>query len=293
MYLYTDFDRQFVRARAMQFRDQLPAHVDPASVANLRVVRGDGTVLSVTGDLRAAGGGALGGAAAAIAALFGTGLELIDPEEATQQQKVMARLAIILAGTSAAQGDAARTADGFANQLKRLLVIFTYNRFLERYRQNAIDLGNDIILASRELARKNFGWHLRAFAATVVAWCCKFLVLMALINGIVPEMDLSFENQSLLFSRVTAMLVIMAFSPTPGGSGFAEYVFGGFLSDFVPKGIALVIATIWRLMAYYSYLLAGAIILPAWIQTHIHLPSLKKSSEDKSGGTPPENKIHP
>jgi uncharacterized protein (TIRG00374 family) len=179
------------------------------------------------------------------------------------------------------------------NQLKRLLVIFTYNRFLKRYRQNAIDLGNDIILASKELARKNFGWHLRAFSATVVAWCCKFLVLMALINGIVPEMDLSLENQSLLFSRVTAMLVIMAFSPTPGGSGFAEYVFGGFLSDFVPKGIALVIATIWRLMAYYSYLLAGAIILPAWIQTHIHLPSLKKSSEDKSGNPPPENKVHP
>lgn len=46
--------------------------------------------------------------------------EGIDPKTATEQQKVMARLNIILAGTTAAQGDAIRTADGFANQMKRL-----------------------------------------------------------------------------------------------------------------------------------------------------------------------------
>lgn len=44
----------------------------------------------------------------------------IDPTVATEQQKVMARLSIILAGTSAAQGDATRTAGSFANQVKAL-----------------------------------------------------------------------------------------------------------------------------------------------------------------------------
>lgn len=44
----------------------------------------------------------------------------IDPKAATDQQKVMARLNIILAGTTAAQGDATRTAGSFANQMKRL-----------------------------------------------------------------------------------------------------------------------------------------------------------------------------
>jgi len=44
----------------------------------------------------------------------------IDPKTATDTQKVMARLNIILAGTTAAQGDAQRTAGSFANQLKRL-----------------------------------------------------------------------------------------------------------------------------------------------------------------------------
>ncbi len=42
----------------------------------------------------------------------------IDPKKATEQQKVFARLAIIMAGTTAAQGDALRTSAGFANSLK-------------------------------------------------------------------------------------------------------------------------------------------------------------------------------
>ena len=37
----------------------------------------------------------------------------LDPKNATEQQKVMARLAIIMRGTTAAQGDAARSAGSF------------------------------------------------------------------------------------------------------------------------------------------------------------------------------------
>ena len=43
-----------------------------------------------------------------------------DVKKLTEVQKVQARLNIILAGTTAAQGDAIRTSDGFANQMKRL-----------------------------------------------------------------------------------------------------------------------------------------------------------------------------
>ena len=44
----------------------------------------------------------------------------IDPRVATDQQKVFARLNIILDGTTAAQGDAIRSADSYANSIKRL-----------------------------------------------------------------------------------------------------------------------------------------------------------------------------
>lgn len=47
----------------------------------------------------------------------------MDPKAATDQQKVLARLAIIMRGTTAAQGDAQRSAGSFANQMKRLRAV--------------------------------------------------------------------------------------------------------------------------------------------------------------------------
>lgn len=44
----------------------------------------------------------------------------IDPKVATEAQKAMARFQLILQGTTAAQGDAIRTSDSFANQWKKL-----------------------------------------------------------------------------------------------------------------------------------------------------------------------------
>ena len=35
------------------------------------------------------------------------------------------------------------------------------------------------------------------------------------------------------------------------------------------KGIGLVVALLWRGMAYYGYLLLGAIVVPNWIRTHL------------------------
>lgn len=49
----------------------------------------------------------------------------LDPKVATDQQKVMARLNIIMKGTTAAQGDAERTAGSFANQMKALQGVVT------------------------------------------------------------------------------------------------------------------------------------------------------------------------
>lgn len=51
--------------------------------------------------------------------------EGIQPKNATEQEKVFARLAIIFRDTSVAQGDAIRTADGFANSTKGLLGAIT------------------------------------------------------------------------------------------------------------------------------------------------------------------------
>ena len=61
---------------------------------------------------------------------------------------------------------------------------------------------------------------------------------------------------------------MMLVSPTPGGSGFAEYVFKEFLSSYIPVGGGIALALLWRLISYYPYLLIGAIVIPKWINKH-------------------------
>jgi len=75
------------------------------------------------------------------------------------------------------------------------------------------------------------------------------------------------------------MFMTIMFSPSPGGAGIIELVFGGFLSDYVPKGISLIVATIWRLVTYYSYLIAGVIIVPNWLNKILRDRALKKKSD--------------
>ncbi|MCB0552457.1 MAG: flippase-like domain-containing protein [Phaeodactylibacter sp.] len=151
--------------------------------------------------------------------------------------------------------------------MKRVLVGFTRIPFLKRYRRQAVALGNDMIIASWQLKQQDLAFHLSAFLATMVAWSCRFLLLNCLIIGFVSTIPLDFWTQFELYARLETMFVIIAFSPTPGGAGFVEILFGGFLSDYVVNPTtATVISTIWRLLAYYAYLLAGAVIIPNWIR---------------------------
>ncbi|MEM1326100.1 MAG: lysylphosphatidylglycerol synthase transmembrane domain-containing protein [Bacteroidota bacterium] len=154
----------------------------------------------------------------------------------------------------------------FPRRIKQFLVGATYIRFLRRYRSDAIELGNDMMAASLQLKKQNWRFHVGSFLATVTAWSCRFLILGVLITGFVALIPLDFLTQFALFARLETMFVIIAFSPTPGGAGFVEVLFGGFLTDYVQDDTsAIVISTIWRLITYYSYLIAGAIIIPNWI----------------------------
>jgi len=148
---------------------------------------------------------------------------------------------------------------------------------LRRYRQGAIDLGNDMIVASKELAKQRWPFHIKAFLATATAWSCRFLLLNCLIIGLMKGVPTDLWSQGELYARLETMFVIIAFSPTPGGAGFVEIVFSGFLSDYVTsETLSTVIATIWRLLTYYSYLLIGAIIIPNWIRTVINQRKTRK-----------------
>jgi hypothetical protein len=62
------------------------------------------------------------------------------------------------------------------------------------------------------------------------------------------------------------MWVIMLISPTPGGSGIAEYAFSVYLEEFIPRGLDGSLALLWRLVSYYPYLIIGVVLLPRWVR---------------------------
>lgn len=156
-------------------------------------------------------------------------------------------------------------------QIKRLLFWVSGLRFLRRFRKKWIELGNEMVIASRELRKKRWPFHLSAFLATATAWSCRFILLNCLIIAFIQGISLDFWTQFGLYARLETMFVIIAFSPTPGGAGFVEVLFGGFLTDYVTNETrATVISTLWRLLSYYSYLLAGAIVIPNWIRQRLN-----------------------
>jgi len=155
-------------------------------------------------------------------------------------------------------------------QLKKFFQWCTSFGWLRKYQPAATKLGEDIIIASNEMKREKWNFHLTAFLSTATTWSCRFLLLNCLIIAIVATTPIDLSTQVGLYSRLETMFVIMAFSPTPGGAGFAEFVFGGFLSDYVPTGISLIIAFMWRGLTYYAYLFAGVIVVPNWIRNIIN-----------------------
>jgi len=65
------------------------------------------------------------------------------------------------------------------------------------------------------------------------------------------------------------MWLILLMSPTPGGTGVAEFAFEGFLTDFIPLGLAASLAILWRFISYWPYIFIGVIVLPKWLKrTH-------------------------
>lgn len=80
-----------------------------------------------------------------------------DPKTLTDQQKVMARLNIIMEGTTAAQGDAIRSAGSFANQMKALKATFL---------DTAANIGSVFLpMATKSLKMINMGIKVVVFSA--------------------------------------------------------------------------------------------------------------------------------
>jgi len=139
-------------------------------------------------------------------------------------------------------------------------------KWLKRWKENLSQIGDDVVKTAKEVSEENLFFHFKSFIATCGAWITRFLAINCLIIALIPETPLDSFTQYLLYGRAEIMHSITQFSPTPGGAGVMEYLFGGFFTDYIPKGIAFLVALLWRIITYYPYLIIGVIIIPNWIR---------------------------
>lgn len=149
--------------------------------------------------------------------------------------------------------------------LKYLLLWIFKLPLIKKWRQKANEWGDDLVQASKEFKHWHFKKWLQAFGATFFSWTARYWVVNTLIITFFGIKWLGFDEHLLVFGKQLVMWIMMIISPTPGGSGFAEYVFKEFLGAFIPAGTGIAIALIWRMVSYYPYLFIGAIIVPKWI----------------------------
>jgi len=143
---------------------------------------------------------------------------------------------------------------------KRVIIGLFSTKLLIRWQKKAIKVGEDVVITSSEIKGKSKGFWIKAIGATFISWTARFLVVNFLIMAFVGGGD-----QLLIYSRQLIMWVILLISPTPGGSGIAEYILPKFLGQWMGN-FGNEIALVWRLISYYSYLIFGAIVLPLWLK---------------------------
>ncbi len=144
---------------------------------------------------------------------------------------------------------------------------------LRKWRYQAAQAGDDIITTSAEMKSKPAIFWIRAYLSTWFSWTARFWVVNFLILSITPV-----GQHFLIYARQLVMWVIMLISPTPGSSGVAEFLFSDFLGDFIPVGLTVAVALLWRILSYYPYIIIGAFVLPAWLKRVYNLHLIKKSA---------------
>jgi len=152
--------------------------------------------------------------------------------------------------------------------LKWLLLWIFKLPIIRRWRPQANESGSDLISTSQEFKKWPFRNWLKAFMATCLSWTARYWIVNTLVLAFFGFELLGWSDHILIFGKQLVMWIMMLISPTPGGSGFAEWVFKEFLSSMIPLGTGMALAFMWRLVSYYPYLVIGAFIVPRWIRKH-------------------------
>lgn len=156
--------------------------------------------------------------------------------------------------------------------LKWLLLMIFKLPIIRKWRPQANQSGDDLLKASREFKTWPLKNWVKAILATALSWTARYWVVNALIMFLFGGVVWGWHQHLVVFGKQLVMWIMMLVTPTPGGSGFAEYIFKEFLSTEMPttgsEGMGSFLAFLWRLVSYYPYLIIGAFVVPRWIKKH-------------------------
>lgn len=144
---------------------------------------------------------------------------------------------------------------------KVLLLVFSLPG-LRKWKHNIEILNKDLEICAREMKQKSFAFWMQAFMISAVSWIFRYMI----VNAILFAFNTG-GNQLLALARQFVLWILMIVSPTPGGSGLSEYMFKVYYADyFSSSSIALMAGVCWRFFSYYTNLIIGVFIIPAWLR---------------------------
>lgn len=136
--------------------------------------------------------------------------------------------------------------------------------FLRRWKTKAIEIGKDVETASFEFKNRSFLFWIKIFLSTFASWISRYLVINMLFAAF---LSIQGVEHFMILGKQLVLWLFMLVSPTPGGSGVAEFAFSELLIGFADSALIIaLIAIVWRLISYFPYLFIGSLLLPRWFK---------------------------
>jgi glycosyltransferase 2 family protein len=156
----------------------------------------------------------------------------------------------------------------FVNPLfvKRALVGIFSIPVLRRWRRSMVTTGDQLITAANGLKQRRWSYWWPALVATFASWTARYSIVNCILHAFHDSATL---NDMVIYGKQVVMGILVLLSPTPGGSGLAEFIFNDFLGTYIAPGLAPALALLWRLMSYYPYILIGVVLLPRWVRRNV------------------------
>jgi uncharacterized protein (TIRG00374 family) len=148
--------------------------------------------------------------------------------------------------------------------IKRLLGVLCSLPLLNRWKENALKTGDEVATTAQIMRNEKGNFWVKTFIATCLSWTSRFLVINFILQAF---LQLGILQQMHVLAKQFVLWMFLRVSPTPGGSGIAEWAFGELMTTFTTSLVLLgAMAVIWRLISYFPYLVIGSLILPRWLK---------------------------